>query len=427
MIVLYRLLFLPLFLLAAPYYAWRMIRRGGYARDFFHRLGGHKKLPERAEGKKRVWIQAVSVGEVEALSALVDKLLSAGNVELILTTTTSTGYEILRNKYADKAFYVGVFPFDFYFFSRRTWDNFRPDLAVLMEGELWPEHLHQARVRGIPVALINARMSDRSFRRYLRAPFIARRILGDIAIIAASNTSDMERFVGLGADRGKIFCAGNMKFDVPSEGELSDEDRRAMKREMGFEEDSLVLLGSSTWEGEESMLLDVLGRIRALGADCRLLLVPRHAERRAHVEKTIGAISHHLRSRGKRAPDGTLVYLADTTGELRTLTKLADFAFVGKSLPPNNGGQSPLDCARSGVAMVYGPNMSNFRDICRNLEDCRAAVRVEDYGQAKSELVRLAKSADLRAQIGEAAKSWYASNVGATERCFRALNKLMGI
>ncbi len=425
MINLYRLALPPAFLLAAPYYAWRMLRRGGYSRDFSHRWGGHKKLPPKPAGRKRIWIQAVSVGEVEAMAALVEKLSALDGVDLILTTTTSTGYEILRKKYSDKALLTGVFPFDFYPFSRRAWNNFDPDLAVLMEGELWPEHLHQAKIRGVPVALVNARMSDRSFGRYAKFPSIARKILGGVSLIAASSQPDMERFIKLGADVKKIFCAGNMKFDAPKPTAAGESEKSALKKEFGFAEDSLVLLGSSTWPGEEEMLVEALKEIRASRIDCRLLLVPRHAERRAEAVEAIKSVPHHVRSRSKQAPQGTLAYLADTTGELRELTRAADLAFIGKSLPPNRGGQSPLECAAAGVPMVYGPRMSNFRQICKTLEDSRAAIRTENSRQAQAELLRLAQSPELRAQMGKSAKEWHTSNIGASERCFQALKKLL--
>ena len=121
-----------------PYYGTRMIRRGGYAKDFSHRFGGQKNLPPPAAGKKRVWIQAVSVGEVEAIAPLVDMLSKDANFEIVITTTTSTGYKILLEKYSQKSFYTGIFPIDFWPFSSRAWDKLKPDICVLMEGEIWP-------------------------------------------------------------------------------------------------------------------------------------------------------------------------------------------------------------------------------------------------------------------------------------------------
>ena len=427
MIWFYRLLFLPAFLLAFPYYALRMLRRGGYAKDFSHRFGGQKNLPPVPDGKHRVWIQAVSVGEIEALSTLVDKLSQDSGIELVITTTTSTAYKILREKYAPKCFYTGVFPIDFLPFSARAWRKIKPDVCVLMEGELWPEHLHQAKARGAKLLLLNARMSDKSFARYAKFPYITRRIFDKFSAICASSEFDAARFVRLGASPLKVFCTGNMKFDSKPAQILDSDGRRALRAELGFAEDSLVLLGSSTWAGEEQMLLDALDKIRAKKIDCRLLLVPRHAERRAQIKQLLEHYPHWVRSESKQAPDGTLVYLADTTGELRTLTQVADFAFVGKSLPPNVGGQTPIDCAALGVPIVYGSNMTNFRRACETLERDGAVVKVPDAQSAVRELVRLSENANLRQTLAEKAKAWHSSNVGATDRACDVILKTLGL
>ena len=156
MIWFYRALFLPALILCAPYYGMRMLRRGGYGLDFSHRFGKQRNLPAPKE-KKRIWIQAVSVGEVEALAPLLEKLWANDRIEVVITTTTSTAYKIVREKYAQKCLYTGVFPFDFLPFSNAAWNKIKPDLAILMEGELWPEHMHQAVSRKVPLLLINAR------------------------------------------------------------------------------------------------------------------------------------------------------------------------------------------------------------------------------------------------------------------------------
>lgn len=412
-------------LLSAPYYGWRMLRRGGYGLDFSHRFGLQKDLPPVAAGKKRVWIQAVSVGEIEAIAPLVDLLCESGKVEVVLTTTTSTGYAVLRNKYADKILYGGIFPFDFFPFSRSAWRRIKPDAVVLMESELWPEHLHTAKSKKVPAMLVNARMSDKSFRRYSRVPYLARRLLDKLSLIAVSGEIDFSRFISLGANPRKTICTGNLKFDTRPAAMLDENGKLELRKQLGFNADSFVLLGSSTWPTEEEMLLKAAEKIRAAGIDCRLLLVPRHAERRAEIIELIKNLPHCVRSREKQARDGTLVYLADTTGELRTLTQIADLAFIGKSLAPNEGGQSPIDCAASSVPMVYGSHMSNFRRICQTLEESAAAVKVADADAAVSEIVRLAKNKNARTALAESAKKWHDSNIGAAKRDFDAVMKIL--
>lgn len=412
-------------LLSAPYYGWRMLRRGGYGLDFSHRFGLQKDLPPVAAGKKRVWIQAVSVGEIEAIAPLVDLLCESGKVEVVLTTTTSTGYAVLRNKYADKILYGGIFPFDFFPFSRSAWRRIKPDAVVLMESELWPEHLHTAKSKKVPAMLVNARMSDKSFRRYSRVPYLARRLLDKLSLIAVSGEIDFSRFISLGANPRKTICTGNLKFDTRPAAMLDENGKLELRKQLGFNADSFVLLGSSTWPTEEEMLLKAAEKIRAAGIDCRLLLVPRHAERRAEIIELIKNLPHCVRSREKQARDGTLVYLADTTGELRTLTQIADLAFIGKSLAPNEGGQSPIDCAASSVPMVYGSHMSNFRRICQTLEESAAAVKVANADAAVSEIVRLAKNKNARTELAESAKKWHDSNIGAAKRDFDAVMKIL--
>lgn len=428
MIWIYRLLFLPLFLISCPYYFGRMIRRGGYAKDFTHRFGCVPALPPRRAGVHRIWIQAVSVGETEAVAPLLRELKSRGNVEVILTTTTSTAYKIIREKYAELVTAYACFPMDFLPFSAKAWRRFNPSIAVLMEGELWPEHLAQARRRGVPVFVVNARLSDKSFRRYRAAGFLARWLLGQIRFICAGTKNDFDRFRALGVPAEKIEFTGNMKFDVASGEKFSEDDAAALKRELGFPADAPVLLGSSTWAGEEEMLLETFRRARERFADLRLLICPRHAERRAEIaallEKTSWKWFLRSRTKPEDVPADADVCIADTTGELRKLTHLAQLAFVGKSLPPNNGGQTPIECAALGVPIVYGPAMTNFKDVCRSLEDCRAAVKVRDAAEAREKLLALLGDPAEREKMSASAQAWHRGNQGATARVVRFFDKV---
>lgn len=428
MIWIYRLLFLPLFLVSCPYYFGRMIKRGGYAKDFTHRFGCVPVLPPRKQGVHRLWIQAVSVGETEAVAPLLRELKNRDNVEVILTTTTSTAYKIIREKYADLVAAYACFPMDFLPFSSKAWKRFDPTLAVLMEGELWPEHLAQARARGVPVFVVNARLSDKSFRRYRAVGKLARWILGQIRFICAGTQNDYDRFRALGVPAEKIAFTGNMKFDVASGEKFTEDDASALKKELGFPANAPVLLGSSTWPGEEAMLLETFAEARKSFPELRLLICPRHAERRAEIVELLEKTSWKwfLRSRTKPedVPADADICIADTTGELRKLTHLAQLAFVGKSLPPNNGGQTPIECAALGVPLVYGPAMTNFKDVCRSLEDCGAAVKVRDAAGAQAKLLSLLADADARGKMSASAKSWHRGNQGATARIIKFFDEI---
>lgn len=429
MIWFYRFFFLPLFLLfTCPYYLARMLKRGGYAKDFAHRFGFVPVLPPRKSGVHRIWIQAVSVGETEAVAPLLRDLKIRGNVEVILTTTTSTAYKIIREKYSDLVTASACFPLDFWPASALAWKRFKPSIAVLMEAELWPEHLMQARIRSVPVYVINARLSDRSFRRYRAAGFLARPILSKVRYFCAGTKNDYDRFIALGVPERKISLTGNMKFDV-SEGEiLTKKELAALKSELGFPADAPVLLGSSTWPGEEEFLLETFIEARKKFPSLRLLICPRHAERREEIAEIFKKtdLKWFLRSRTKPedVPAEADICIADTTGELRKLTRLAQLAFVGKSLPPNNGGQTPIECAVLGVPVVYGPAMTNFKDVCRSMEDCGAAVRVNDAAEAKAKILELLADASARERMSAAAKNWHRDNQGATARVVEFFEKM---
>jgi 3-deoxy-D-manno-octulosonic-acid transferase len=408
---------------ALPYYAWRMLRRGGYGSGFTQRLGFFQKLGPKTLGKRRFWIQAVSVGEIEAIGPLLRQLKSEGAAEIILTTTTSTGYRLAQERYADVADHIGIFPADLWPCSALAWRRIRPDIVILVEGELWPEHLAQARARGVPAYLINGRISDRSFARHLRFRKLSAHVLGHFRRIAASSEEDARRFRELGFD---ATLTGNIKFDVASDAPMSAAERTRLRADLGFGADprTVVLLGSSTWKGEETVLLRCVRELRAAGHDVRLLLVPRHSERRAEVaaEASASGLAWHQRSTGGVvAPADTIIHLADTTGELRRLTRAADLAFCGKSLTPHEGGQTPVECAAAGVAIVYGPRMSNFRDICRGLEKAKAAACAEDEAALAAKVTQLCADERERREMGRNGSAWHQGNRGATERTLALL------
>ena len=419
----YRILFPLLLIPALPYYFWRMLRRGGYGTGFSQRFGFFPAQGPKTPGKRRFWLQAVSVGEIEAIGPLLRQLQATGQAEIILTTTTSTGYRLAKERYADVAQAIGIFPADLWPCSALAWRRIRPDVVILVEGELWPEHLAQARARGIPAYLINGRISDKSFARHQSFLKLSRHVLSHFKQIAAGSEEDVRRFRTLGFE---ATLTGNIKFDVASDAPMSAEERARLRGELGFGADprTVVLLGSSTWKGEETLLLRFVRQLRAAGQDVRLLLVPRHSERRAEVAAEVSASGldwHQRSSGGPTAPDGTVVHLADTTGELRRLTRAADLAFCGKSLAPHEGGQTPIECAAAGVAVVYGPRMTNFRDICRGLEKAKAAARAEDAESLDARITTLCADERERSEMGRNGAVWHQGNRGATERTLALL------
>ena len=423
MIWLYRLIFLPLLLLASPYYLWRMRRRGGYAEGFWHRFGAVPPLPAQAPGAKRIWLQAVSVGEVLAIAPLLEAFRQEGQTEVYLTTTTSTGYQLAKEKYAALTIGLGYFPLDWWAFSARAWRKVAPDLAILMEGERWPEHVRQARTRRVPVISVNARMSDRSFRRSLRFKWALPAMTAGLTQVLSVSKRDEQRFRALGFPPGRLQTTGNLKLDV-SIPRLAESEKSALRRELGLPASGLVLLGSSTWAGEETALLTALKAAREQGLKVSLLLVPRHAERREELRGLLekSGLSFHFRSEGpcfaKASQGGDVVDVAigDTTGELRNFTQLADLVFTGKSLAPHDGGQTPVEAAVLGKPVLHGPRMTNFRDIIRTLTEAGAVRKVETHSELITAAVELLGDATQREKLAAAAREWSESNRGATER-----------
>lgn len=427
MIWVYRILFLPLLLVALPYYLRRMWKRGGYRRSFAHRFGFVPELP--ASSGRRVWVHAVSVGELLAITPLIQRLHDSG-VEVVLSVTTSTALTLAHERLKTSCRAICVFPIDFWPCSAAAWKRLKPHMTIMMEGELWPEHMFQARSRNVPVVLVNARLSDRSFSRYQRVGAVAKNLMFDpVQMILTGTEQDMRRFHALGIPPERLRNIGQLKCDIDLVDKLDPQAREQLRRSLfpGIGPHSLILLGSSTWAGEESFLVSVLTEARSAVGDVRLLLVPRHAERRAEVIAEIeqAGLLWHLRSAGGPVAADTVIHVADTTGELRLLTQASDVAFIGKSLPPHREGQTPIEAAVYGIPSVMGPGMSNFRQISQSLVETGAAIQAHDERAARSALVELLSSPSRRNEVTRATKVWHASQRGAIQRSLDAIVSLL--
>jgi 3-deoxy-D-manno-octulosonic-acid transferase len=425
MLWLYRLLFLPVLLVLSPFYLRRMRRRGGYRENFCHRFGAFAPLPPKRPGVRRVWLQAVSVGEVLAVGPIIETLAREPGVEIFLTTTTSTGYALAREKHGAQVLGVGYFPLDFWAFSARAWRRIAPDVAVLTEGERWPEHIAQAARRGVPMVVVNARLSDRSFRRMQRVKSTVSPLFGGLTRILAASEQDAGRFRTLGFAPEKITVTGNLKLDVviPPLGEI---EKAKLRRELGLAEGARVLLGSSTWPGEEAALLAAQAAAREAGVAVALLIVPRHAERRDEIEALLkrSGRTYHFRSRGAMVGE-VEVAVADTTGELRQLAQLADLVFCGKSLPPHTEGQTPVEAAALGKAILFGPGMANFRQIARELPACGGAQVVQNEAELAAVGTVLLRDDAKRVAMATAARAWQQANQGAVKRTLEILRAVI--
>ena len=424
MIWLYRILFPLAALISAPYYLRRMLKRGGYGKNVGMRLGLWPKLPPAKPGTKRIWIQAVSVGEVVSISPLLEELATEENIEVVLSCTTSTGLHVAQREHRENIIALGPFPIDWLPFSFRGWQRIQPDLVAMVDSELWPEHMEQARKRNVPIVILNARLSDRTFLRLGKLRLLRSLALPKHIQVFAASERQAERWKTVGIATEKIKVTGNLKLDAETKLPQTKEVTESLKKEFGFPETDLVLAGISTWPGEEQALVEAFLGARAENLPVRLLIIPRHAERKQEIADGFARrqnLAIHFRSNGNQAPSNNAVYIGDTTGELGSLIRVADVAFVGKTLPPNAGGQNPIEPAARAIPLLFGPNYQNFQEVCEGLLSLGAAIEVGNQEQLEEQVIRLLGDAKARQKVGQAARQWKQTHSGATGRTLKGL------
>lgn len=418
----YNLLFPIFFLLSAPYYFWKLWRRGGWQRGFGERFG---RLPaEKAAalaGRKVLWLHAVSVGEVNVCLQLIAALRPRlAGWQFLVSTTTSTGMGELAKKLPTDVQRI-YYPVDFPWSVRRALDTVRPTAFVLVEAEFWPNFLWQVRGRGVPVLLANARVSDKSFRGYRRASFLFRELFANFAAVGAQNEADAARLRELGCRAEAIHVTGNAKFDAAAPAGGSELDVPGLLRQLGVPADAQILVAGSTHAGEEWLLAGMFLRLRLRFPKLLLVLVPRHFERTKAVLEELRPTGLRLALRtelasGKSFAEGSVdCLLVNTTGELRHFYRLATVVFVGKSLTAK-GGQNPIEPAALGKPMVFGPDMENFRPIAADFVANDAAVQVRDAAALEAALAALLADAKRCGELGANALRVVQRNQGASER-----------
>lgn len=417
----YNALFFLVYPLLVPGFLLRMARRGGYRARFGERFGRYDAETRSwaAGASGPVWVHAVSVGEVFIALRWIGEMrrLRPGG-RFLLSVTTSTARAVAAPQVRDDTRLV-YFPLDYPWMVRRAISRLRPCALVLVECELWPNWIRAMAARSLPVFLINARLSDRSFRRYRVAGALARRLLPLLRGIFAQTEEDRARFLALGAPAGRVETPGSAKYDLEPRNPEREADLAGWVRRAAAGPEATVLAGGSTWPGEEDLLLDLFAELRRERPELRLWLAPRHAERCDEVESAIRSrgFSCLRRSRSGAEPDPAAapVLLLDTTGELRHAYAAADVVFVGKSLTAR-GGQNPLEPAQSGRAIVFGPHMDNFRAIAEELLAADAAVRVRDPGDLREAVRNLLSDSARRAGLGRRAAGLVAARAGSLAR-----------
>ncbi|MFQ5925941.1 MAG: 3-deoxy-D-manno-octulosonic acid transferase [Terriglobia bacterium] len=413
-------------LLLSPYFVFQGLRHKKYFHNLGQRLGW---LPEavRRVAPGGMWVHAVSVGEVLAVVPLVRQLRQRfPERPLLLTTVTLTGQHIAaRQQLADAVFY---FPFDFALACRRALAHLRPALVVVAETEIWPNFLREAKRAGVPVGFVNGRISERSFRGHRRFPLwhrFLRCVLCTPAFFLMQSEHDAERIIALGAPATRVAIGGNLKFDV------SVPARPAFLA--ALEARVPVIVGGSTLEGEEAMLVDCLRGLKRDFPGALLVLAPRHPERFDPVARWLEArrVPFVRRSALRTPGDNHFfeanrpdVLLLDTLGELAGTYAAATVAFVGGSLVPA-GGHNPVEPGLWGKPILFGPSMENFRLMARAFESAGAAVQVRDSRELGTRLAELLGDAERRRAMGRAAAALVASSRGATARAVEKVAQLL--
>ncbi len=424
--LLYNLLFPLGFLVFLPGYLLKMRRRGNYRRHFGQRFGFYNDdVRSRLGGTLHTWIHAVSVGEVAIALKLAAKLRELDpTFSCALTTTTTTGFAFAERE-APEWMVVLYNPLDFLPIVWRAFAVIRPQRILLVEAEVWPNLAATARTRGVPLALVNARLSARSERRFLKfLPFVVP-TFRCLDLVCAQERGDIERWASLGVDRVVIHEVGSIKYD-PTERESEAILPLRILGSFCIEEARPIFFGGSTHPGEEETLADVFLQLRAEFPGLVLLLAPRHVERTREITARLRqkGLQVGLRSAadigGAAEPDCLLL---DTTGELRMWYAVATVVFIGKSLAAH-GGQNPAEPILAGKPVVFGPHMENFSTLASSLVAQDAAVQVRDDVELVARAAELLRDPARRRQLVQNAERVLAVHQGATERTARLVLSL---
>jgi 3-deoxy-D-manno-octulosonic-acid transferase len=417
-------LYLLALVLLSPWLLWRAIRTGRYRRGLRDKLLGLARPLPRAASRPVVWFHGVSVGEVHLLRGVIAACRRRHpDWQCAVSSTTDTGLAEAQRCFPELP--VFAFPFDFSWAVRRTLRQVRPSLVVLAECELWPNFLHAARRYGVPVAIINGRMSPRSFRRYCQLGPLTRWLLSHLDLMAVQTEDYAANLRALGARPDDIGVTGSVKYD----GAMTDRANPktlALRRLFGLADEDIVWVAGSTQAPEEEIVLRIFLALRARHPRLRLFLVPRQPDRFDEVarllERSDVAFARRSQLGGADAPP---VILVDTLGELGAVWGLADLAFVGGSLDGRRGGQNMIEPAAYGAAVLFGPHVWNFRDPAARLVEAGAADQVRDAAQLEAVARRLLDDPAERAAMGGAARQLVLQQQGATEKTVRLLGELL--
>lgn len=420
-------LFWPVGLLIfLPGYFAKMIRRGGYREKFGQRMGIYDgAVRNRLSNQRSTWLHAVSVGEVNIALKLANALRALeSDLHCVLTTTTTTGFALAR-KTAPPWIEVMYTPLDYWPIMRRAFSVIRPARIVLVEAEVWPNLAATARARRIPLALVNARLSPRSERRYRRFRFFVAPMFRLLDLVCVPEPRDIERWTALGVPRNRMHVTGSIKFD-PDVQAQNQSVATSLRDVLSQGSDSLVLFGGSTHRGEEEILVRVFLRLREQFPLLRLFIAPRHVERLQEIRSHLGAmplrimLASEALTRDRADADCILL---DTTGELERWYGIATVVFIGKSLTAH-GGQNPVEPILAGKPVVFGPNMENFATLAKTLVSNNAAMQVNDIESLERTVGELLRDSKARQRLVQNAQAVLNEHKGGTARTANLVHEL---
>ncbi|NCC51976.1 MAG: 3-deoxy-D-manno-octulosonic acid transferase [Spartobacteria bacterium] len=414
----YNILFVVGFVILLPRFLYRMLRRGGYARHFFQRFGCYSpEIRQKLASGEWVWIQAVSVGEFFVAFQFMEEIRARNpSVRFVLSTNTSTGYALAGKRMHSDDVLV-YFPVDFPWITRRVFNSIRPTCLILIECELWPNLIRIAHAKQVPTVLVNGRISAHSYKGYRKLRVFTSRILPMVDLLCVQSRADAERLIALGAGADRVHVLGSAKYEVVRSDPAGEENARSVLTTAGMDAQSQILLGGSTWAGEEAVLMDIYKELKVELPRLALILVPRHVERAPEVlkeiqERKLSVVRRSEVSQGRSASSAPDILLVDTTGELMHFYPCADVIFIGKSLT-QHGGQNIIEPAFFSKAVVVGPNMENFPVVMEDFIEARAVWRVDGVEALKDALKKLLASEEWRGAQGARAGRLVRKKAGA--------------
>lgn len=418
---LYNFLFGLFFLATAPYYGWRLRRRGNWREGFHERFGRYGSKVKQALTNRRVlWMHAVSVGEVNVCTQLIRALQPRlPNLKIVVSTTTTTGMGELKRLLPSHILKI-YYPIDRRLYVERAIRTIHPEAVVLVEAEVWPNFLWLVRDLRIPVFLVNARLSEKSFRAYKRFGFLFRQLFAAFTRVGCQNEADAQRLKELGCRPDAIRVVGNLKFDAARLEERPIVNVMSLLGRLGLPSDARILVAGSTHAGEEALVADLFPRLKARFPGLFLVLAPRHFERGKEVGRELESrgvpfVYRSAMSDSTQMAQGSVdCLLLNTTGELKYFYEHADVIIIGKSLTAS-GGQNPIEPGALAKPMVFGPNMQNFEAIARALVEKDGALQVNSAAELETALTRILSDPAFARRLGQNAQAVVRENLGAIE------------